>query len=421
MRTLLISVALMTGPSIAPGAELHVGPGRNYTSIKPAIAAASAGDTIHLHAGTYNEGTILIDKPVTLAGDERPVIDGGFKDEIITITAPDVTIRGLVLRNGGRSSTRELAGIRVENAKRVTLADNCLEDCSFAVYLARAHDCEMVRNVIAGRAEKEVNAGNGIHLWNCSGIRITGNRVTGHRDGIYLEFAAESSVTDNLVENNVRYGLHFMSAHDSRFHGNCFRKNGAGVAVMFSRHVEMSANVFESSWGESAYGLLIKDLTDGAVSGNVFRRNSTAIYSQGATRMIFKGNEFRENGWALRVLSNGENNTFEGNNFLRNTFDVTTNGQLADHKFTGNYWDRHEGYDLNHDGTGDVPYRPIGLYSTLVERVPSSVLLLRSPVMHLMDRAEKALPSLTPEGVMDTSPSMRPHDLKINPDKTANP
>ena len=411
MRVLIVIAGLFAALE-SSGAELHVGTGQTFVSIKEAVRSAAAGDTIKVHGGTYAEGTITIDKPLTLEAIGHAMLDGALKDEIVTITASDVIMRGFTMRRGGRSSTKELAGIRIEGAKRVTLDRNKFDDCSFAIYLAKAHDCVLSRNTIEGKADKEVNSGNGIHLWNCSGVRISANRISSHRDGIYLEFAAESSVEDNVVQGNLRYGLHFMSAHDSRFRGNRFTRNGAGVAVMFSRHVEMSGNTFEYSWGGSAYGLLIKDLSDGRISGNSFHHNSTAIYSQGATRLLFARNEFRENGWALRVLANGEDNTFEENNFLRNTFDVGTNGQLSDHKFTHNYWDRYEGYDLNHDGRGDVPFRPVSLYSTLVETAPASVLLMRSPMMHLMDRAEKALPSLTPESVMDTSPAMRPHGLK---------
>lgn len=388
--------------------ELHVGAGQAQATLHSALAAATPRDTITVHGGSYAEGTLVIDKPLTLIGVDHPILDGKSKHEIITITAPNVTVRGFTLRNGGRSSTKELAGIRVEGVSGFALNGNKLLDCDYAIYLAKATHGEVSRNVVEGRPDRENNSGNGIHLWSCEGVHITGNQVTGHRDGIYLEFSSHSAVEDNIVAGNMRYGLHFMSSHDSQYRRNRFSRNGAGVAVMFSRHVEMTANVFEYSWGSSSYGLLLKDLSDGVIRGNTFHHNSTAIYSQGSTRIEFADNDFRENGWALRMLSNGESNTIRRNNFTRNSFDVGTNGQLVDHHFVGNYWDRYEGYDLKRDGTGDVPFRPVSLYAMLTERVPTSLFLLHSFMVDLLDRAEKAFPSLTPDSVIDGTPSMRP-------------
>lgn len=390
------------------GAELHVGAGRPHASVTGAIAAASAGDTIFVHGGRFAGGGIRVTKPLHLVGVDAPVLDGEFNGEILTISAPDVTVRGFTIRNGGRTSTSDLAGIRVENAARVVLEENRVRDCNFGIYLARARDCTVRRNVVEGEPGGEQNCGNGIHLWSCEGVRVAGNTVTGHRDGIYLEFASRSTVEENRVDRNLRYGLHFMSSHESAYRGNRFSRNGAGVAVMYSRRVEMTGNTFEYSWGGSAYGLLIKDITDSRISDNIFHHNSTAVYAQGATRVGFERNQFRENGWALRILASGTDNTFEENDFKGNSFDVGTNGRLSNHRFARNYWDRYEGFDLNRDGAGDVPFRPVSLYSTLVERVPSSVLLLRSFMMHLMDRAEKALPSLAQDGVIDETPAFRP-------------
>lgn len=410
MRSLAV-IASLTASLAASGAELHVGSGQPHATITSAISAAKSGDTITVHGGRYTEEAIRITKPITLIGIDQPVLDGRSKNEIITILASDVTVRGFTFLDGGRSSTKEFAGIRIDSASRVTLTDNKLINCDYGIYLAKAHNCEVLRNTIEGRPDKELNCGNGVHLWSCEGIHVAGNHITGHRDGIYLEFASESAIEGNVVEKNMRYGLHFMSTHNSHYRKNTFSRNGAGVAVMYSRHVEMTDNVFEFSWGGSAYGLLIKDLTDSLIRGNHFHHNSTAIYCQGATRTVFERNDFKENGWALRILATGDENTFRGNNFSRNSFDVGTNGQLSNHAFAGNYWDRYEGYDLKHDGVGDVPFRPVSLYAMVVERVPASLFLLHSFMVHLLDRAEKAFPTITPESVLDSSPSMRPRSL----------
>jgi nitrous oxidase accessory protein len=403
--TLLVSLAVCR----MNGAVIEVGDGQAQRTITSAIAAAAPGDAVRVRAGTYREAALRIAKPLILEGVGTPVLDGELKDAIITVTAPNVTVRGFRIINGGRSSTRELAGIHLDGATGFLVRDNQVVNCDYGIYLSRCGEGEVTANTLEGHSDLEINSGNGIHLWSSNEARVRGNRVSGHRDGIYLEHAGGVKIEENIVEDNMRYGLHFMFSNSSLYRANRFARNGAGVAVMYSREVSMLDNVFERNWGSSAYGLLIKDVTDGEVSGNTFLRNSTGIYAQGATRVKFDGNTFKENGWALRVLSNGADNDFTNNNFLGNSFDVGTNGSLADHRFRRNYWDRYEGYDLKRDGTGDVPFRPVSLFSVITEKVPASLLLMHSAMTALLDRAEKAFPTITPESVVDSEPAMRPH------------
>ncbi len=407
MRLLAVMLTVCSLPAAAAAAELHVGSGQPHSSLRAAIAAASPGDTIKVHGGHHAEGGLVISKPLHLAGIGRPVIDGGLKAEPLVITASDASVSGFVICNGGRSSTNDLAGIRIESAQRVVVAENEVRNCNYAIFLAKAGGCTITGNTIAGQPDRELNSGNGIHLWSCQDITITGNRVAGHRDGIYLEHALRSDVEGNHVEANLRYGMHFMFTHDSAYRKNRFTRNGAGVAVMYSRRVDMSDNRFDHNWGGSSYGLLLKDMSDCQIRGNLFEKNSTGIYSQGASRVKFERNRFLQNGWALRIMTNGADNDFTGNEFAGNSFDVGSNGRLDNHRFVRNRWDRYEGYDLDRDGIGDVPYRPVSLYAILIERVPSSMLLMRSFMVHLLDRAERAFPSITPDNVVDESPLCR--------------
>lgn len=127
--------------------------------------------------------------------------------------------------------------------------------------------------------------------------------------------------------------------------------------------------------------------------------------------MDFKNNTFRENGWAIKLQASCDDNDFQHNNFIANTFDVATNGSLVLNTLDNNYWDKYEGYDLDKDGIGDIPFRPVSMYSMVVERIPTAVLLWRSFMVFMLDRAEKVLPAITPENLKDNQPSMRPYDI----------
>jgi nitrous oxidase accessory protein len=408
MRFYYLLISGLLGAVSLPAATLRVGPGQALASLSAALGQAQAGDTIYVHGGTYAEGTLIVDKPLTLIGLDFPVLDGLHRDQIMTVSASDVLIRGFQFQNTGQGNSTELAAIMVLSGNRVVIEENLLRDCSFGIYLSNTLDSRVTCNDIRGVLKEEQNSGNGIHLWKCEGARIDENYITGHRDGIYFEFVTDSDILNNHSEENLRYGLHFMFSHNDRYRNNRFERNGAGVAVMFSRQVEMTGNQFLHNWGSAAYGLLLKEISDSRLQHNVFEQNSAAVYMEGASRMTVEDNVFRANGWALRVQASCNDNLVRHNNFFGNSFDVATNGHLVLNKFENNYWDKYEGYDLDRDGRGDVPYRPVNLYAIVVEKMPYGLLLIRSFMVYLMDRAEKIIPALTPERLVDEQPAMKP-------------
>lgn len=403
----ILFIGLLCASGLA-ATNYHVGSNQRYATLHAAVAKAQPGDTVTVHEGIYAEDNLAIDKPMVLMGIGYPILDGQHRCEVITVTASDVSIQGFEIRNTGQLSTLDVAGIKVLSADRVVIADNRLRDCNFGIYLSNTNDCRIKRNDVEGIIKEEQNSGNGIHLWKCARAVVEENHLVGQRDGIYFEFVTDSEIRYNNSERNLRYGLHFMFSHNDHYHHNWFHHNGAGVAVMYSRQVQMTENEFGYNWGGSAYGLLLKDISDSHIWKNTFEHNSAGVYMEGASRITVEQNQFRENGWALRVQASCDANVVQQNNFFGNSFDVSTNGSLVLNTFNGNYWDRYEGYDLNRDGVGDVPFRPVSLYAVVVERMPFGLMLMRSFMVYLMDKAEKIIPSLTPEQLMDDNPKMQP-------------
>lgn len=391
--------------------SLTVGYGQKITRIQDGIKACAAGDTLIIKSGTYTEGNILVDKPLYILGENYPVIDGAFKDEVISIKSPRVTIDGLHIKNSRQKTLDDPAGIKLYESNFVNIINNKFTDNFFAIYIQYSSNCLIKNNVILAHAVEENSSGNGIHSWYSDSLLIIGNKISGHRDGIYLEFVTASLIWRNISQNNVRYGLHFMFSHSDSYITNVFRNNGAGVAVMFSKNVKMFNNKFEQNWGDASYGLLLKEISDCYLIGNKFIKNTTAVLMDGTNRIQAEKNVFENNGWALRLQSNCMDNVLRYNNFLGNTFDISTNGSLVSNTFDRNYWDKYEGYDLNKDNIGDIPYHPLSMYSIIVQRIPSAMLLFRSFIVTLLDKSEKMMPSLTPDNFVDLNPLM--HSLKI--------
>lgn len=386
---------------------IHVGKKHPIKSVKTGIALAKDGDTLMVHGGWYKEGNIVIDKKIVFIGKGLPVLDGEKKHEVLSIKSDSVVVEGFKVIKSAYATITDPCGIKVYNSKYVVIQNNVLDDNFFGIYLQNSQNCTIKNNHLKAYGKDEQQLGNGIHCWKSNDILIIANTIDGHRDGIYFEFVYDSVIWRNISVNNIRYGLHFMFSHSDTYITNVFRNNGAGVAVMYSKDVKMFNNTFEENWGDSAYGLLLKDISDSYIFNNTFKFNTIAIYVEGGSRNKLEKNQFISNGWGMKIQANCMDNEIVNNNFLKNTFDISTNGSLVLNTFNSNFWDKYEGYDLDKDGMGDVPYHPLSLFAVLTENTPSAMLLYRSFMITLLDKSEKVLPSITPDNFVDNKPLMK--------------
>lgn len=390
------------------GKTIVVCPGCEFKSISQGVALANECDTILVKQGIYQENNILINKELTLLGEGQPIIDGGNKGEIITVENKYFHIEGFKIRNVGRSYVEDRAGLRLRKSTQFTIRNNEFDEAFFAIYLQNSSNGLIENNKVTAHSVDEANSGNAIHAWYCSRLEIAHNVVKGNRDGIYFEFVDNSIVHDNLSQNNIRYGLHFMFSDNDHYYNNEFVDNGAGVAVMYSRNIVMNRNSFRENWGAASYGLLLKDIFDSKIFDNSFRRNTVGVFMETSNRLKIYKNEFTENGWAVKMSGGNQTNVLEKNNFLHNTFNLAVQTAGTDNVFNGNYWSDYAGYDLDKDGIGDVPHRPMNLFSYVVTTTPEAMVLLRSLFVDLLNFSEKVSPIFTPENVIDETPLMAP-------------
>ncbi len=389
-------------------ATLVVSPSGPWHRVGDAVAAAHPGDTVLVRAGEYAEPSIRITVPLVLLGEPGAVLDGEGMHGSLLVVARDVTVRGLTFRHTGSSFLEDRAALRLQGASDCVVADNRFDDTYFAIYLEKTDGCVVVANVITGRPGREVTTGNGVHSWGSAHLEVRGNTITGHRDGIYFEFTRHATVVGNTSHHNQRYGLHFMFSDSSSYLDNTFDANGTGVAVMYSRDVTLAANRFRDNRGPSAYGLLLKDIVDVRLEVNTFAGNTIAVVADGAERAMVRHNRFDDNGSAIRLLGSTSAATFTGNSFAGNAFDVVVNSRSSGVRFLGNWWEAYRGWDLDHDGRGDVPHHPVRLFSLLVARSEPALMLQRTLFVRLLDAAERAIPVLTPDQIVDPRPLMRP-------------
>jgi nitrous oxidase accessory protein len=379
----------------------------NYATVSMAVAKANPFDTIIVEKGIYNEHEIIIDKALTIIGKEYPEINGENIGSTIRIQADDVSIQGLSIKHVGFSHTEEFAGIHVQKSNSFKIENNRFEDVFFGILIEASKNGIIKQNKVYGESKQEFYSGNGIHGWKSKTLLIEDNELMRLRDGIYLEFVDDSKVLRNKSFENIRYGLHFMFSNDNEYEHNTFTNNGAGVAVMFSKRINMEHNTFQKNWGTASFGLLLKEIYDAKITNNVFEDNTTGIQVEGSSRIDYRNNNFRNNGWAVKISGGCFTNIFEGNNFLYNSFDLSYNAKVNDNRFTGNYWSSYTGYDLDRDGVGDVVYRPVKLFSYIVNKNPEAITLMRSLFVDIINFSEKVSPIFTPDNLVDPTPRMK--------------
>lgn len=408
---LLCAIILLLSGWTTQAKTLTVRPQSSISTIKQAIALAEDYDLIVVEAGTYKETDIHIKKPLTLLS-KNAIVDGENKGEIFLIQSDYVTIKDFTIINVGSSYIKDYAAIRVRESKHFIIENNTIKELFFGIYLEKSKEGKVLANKIYGKAKSEFNSGNGIQLWYCNNIEIKDNYVEKVRDGIYLEFSNYCTIDRNISKNNVRYGLHFMFSNHDVVTNCSYTNNGAGVAIMFSKFMQMSHNLFSDNWGSAAYGVLLKEVNDTEISFNIFKNNTTAINIEGSNRVDYTHNDFISNGWALNSRGANYQNRVNYNNFLHNSFDLLYQGQLNQNNFDSNYWSNYTGYDLDKDGVGDIPYRPIKLFSYIVNKTPESIIFLRSLFVDIIDFSEKVSPVFTPDNLVDAKPFIKPiqHD-----------
>ncbi|WAC04614.1 MAG: protein kinase [Methanoregula sp.] len=186
----LAIVLIMLLVHTTAAAEFTVLPsGGDFTGIQAAVSHASAGDTILVGSGTYNE-KIRVDKTLTVRGIDTgggaPVIDPEKRGNAVEITANGCTFSGFVVQNA-----ELLSGIRI-SSDRTTLTGNTVKSCGQGIFLDSAD-----KSVITGNNITR-NVRTGIALEGSTGNRIEANSITKNTVGIVLD---ESSSSNRIFLN----------------------------------------------------------------------------------------------------------------------------------------------------------------------------------------------------------------------------
>ena len=389
-----------------------VAPG--FGTLGEVLSQAVEGAALQLESGVY-EGSVIIDKPLTIRGVDGTVIQGDGEGTVITIDAPDVAISDVTITGSGLLLETMDAGVLITTeGDRARIEDSRLIDNLIGVNVKGPDDAVIRGNEIVGRQDLRPNErGNGVHLWNTPGSIVENNHFSHGRDGIFVNTSKKNAFRDNRFEK-LRFAVHYMYTNRSEVSGNVSIGNHIGFALMYSDRLIISDNV---SINDRDHGIMLNYANYGEITGNVVEGGGEkCVFIYNANRNRFEKNRFEGCPIGVHFTGGSADNQFTGNAFIANETQVKYVGSrwldwATDGR--GNYWSDHAAFDLDGDGIADSAYRPNDMMDQVLWTHPLAKLLINSPAVQLLRWVQTQFPALYPGGVIDTSP------LVVSPDRAA--
>ncbi len=372
-----------------------------------AVQAAAPGDVIEVARGMYRVN-LLIDKPLTLRGIDRPTLSGGNQGDTIRVTAADVVIEGLIVRDSGDSLKNQNAGIYLYPGAHRAVVRHCdLTYNLFGLWIEKADDVLIEHNTITGKREYgSSQRGNGIQLYNTQRARIFSNNISFVRDALYVDVSHNAIFRGNKLHHS-RYGTHYMNSYHNLWEDNDTYYNRGGLALMEVRDQVVRNN---RAWGNSDHGIMLRTLQDSVIENNIVAGNNRGFFIYDVEYIKLNGNLVVDNVVGVHLAAGSTRNEVEGNDFISNREQVRYVG-ARDERWgvkSGNHWSNYLGWDRDGNGEGDVPYEANDMVDRLTWRHPSMKLLLASPAVQALRLVGQQFPVLRVPSVVDPKPRMQP-------------
>ena len=394
----------MTTSAVAATVRVH-----NGESLQQAIAAAQPGDVLEIARGHY-EGNFLVDKPLTLRGIQRPTLSGALQGDTLRVTATDVVLEGLIVRNSGDSLKDQNAGIYIRPGAHRAVVRHCdLSYNLFGLWIEKANDVVVEANTITGKREyNSSQRGNGIQLYNTTGAQIIGNNISFVRDALYVDVSHHAIFRGNKLHHS-RYGTHYMNSYYNLWEDNDSYYNRGGLALMEVRDQVVRNN---RAWGNSDHGIMLRTMQDSVIEGNIIAGNNRGFFIYDVEYVSIKNNLVVDNVVGVHLAAGSTRNVVEGNDFIANREQVRYVGARDEvwGAQSGNHWGNYLGWDRDDNGIGDVRYEANDMVDRLIWRYPGIKLLLASPAVQALRLVGQQFPLLRVPSVVDPKPRMQPNN-----------
>ena len=272
-----------------------------YNHIQDAVNHSNDGDTIYVFNGIYYEN-VWVNQTIHLIGEDKnhTIVDGGFKSYCVFLYSNNIYLSGFTFQNSGTHWYND-AGVSIKNSR-----------------LHSNHDT------------------------------IIGNIMKYNYDGIFLNWAENNTITENLIINNTDDGIYFQSYdHNNNITSNTIANNGAyGIFITGNNNTISRNYIYDNEIGiglyddTNVYENFIENSTYGIIVGyginyiyrNTFTKNLVGLDLQGAPCCTIKENNF---------IKNIRDAKFSYDILQRLILPFFVFPQLT--KWKNNYWDGHDG------------------------------------------------------------------------------
>jgi nitrous oxidase accessory protein len=411
----LLAIVALAGPQdmaapTPPGLEGRPAPA-DRSPLQRIVDAAPAGAIVRVPPGTYR-GDLHLDRPLTIVGEGRPVLEGSGKGSVIRVRAARVVIAGFLIDGRGLGRLADDAsGIHVA-ARDVVIRDCEIRGALFGIYLREADGAIVERATITGDPGKPAGEqGSGIHVWHTRQFRLIENVVRHTRDGFYIQSSDQGYLGRNVAAD-LRYGLHFMSSDDNTFEDNRFANGAAGAALMYSKRLTFRRNAFVGNRGFASVGLLLKSCDDVVATRNLIGNNARGVFIEGTARAALDENVIAQSDVAVVLYDSSTRVTFRRNAFYANLAPLDLVGRRTDAVFDRNYWADADEPDLDGDLVRDGPYLLSSVFDHVRGNLTAADLMTRGLTARAVAAAEQAFPVLAGTPVADRHPLAAPPDVR---------
>src|SRR6056297_1913305 len=113
------------------------------------IAKADSGDTVFLEPKIYAVNDLLIEKSVTIDGQNGAVLDIGSEGYGLIVMGENITLQNFEIKDSGFGFMDDYAAILVEDSKNIVVENLTLTNNFFAIFVAKSEKVEISNNRIS--------------------------------------------------------------------------------------------------------------------------------------------------------------------------------------------------------------------------------------------------------------------------------
>jgi nitrous oxidase accessory protein len=322
------------------------------------------------------------------------------------VTAPDVVIEGLIVRDSGDSLKDQNAGIYLYPGAHRAVVRHCdLTYNLFGLWIEKADDVLIEHNLITGKRDYDRRSAA-----TASSSTTPRARASRQQHQLRARRALRRRVAPRGVRatlHHSRYGTHYMNSYYNLWEDNDTYYNRGGLALMEVRDQVVRNN---RAWGNSDHGIMLRTIQDSVIENNVVAGNHRGFFIYDAEYNKLRGNLVVDNVVGVHLSAGLEAQRGRRQRLHRQPRAGALRGRArrALGRQGGNHWSNYLGWDRDGDGVGDVPYEANDMVDRLTWRHPMMKLLLASPAVQALRLVGQQFPVLRVPSVVDPNPRMQP-------------